>query len=309
VCLTAFEDVSTPRRLGDALAGLVGLLLDEGHSGDIWERFLIDAECLFRVAGGIIPALRGGDLADEPFPQRTLFTLLRGLVQAERAAFEAEPLSGLQVLGMLETRLLSFSRVYVLDAVEDLLPGVAPHDPLLPDALRHLLGLADSRQRDVVAAYTFFRLIMGASEVGLFYRAGVQSAGLFDDKPQRSRFVEQLLWEVEKRRGKIVEPGEPPLSTVSLPLRAIPRREAAVDKTPAVRRALARVLEKPLSSSLLDDYLLCPLRFYYRRVLRLSPLEEVAEEGDVAELGILVHAVLREAFAPFLDREITGADV
>ncbi|MFZ5813226.1 MAG: PD-(D/E)XK nuclease family protein [Thermodesulfobacteriota bacterium] len=309
VCLTAFEDAATPRQLGDALAGLVGLLLDEEHSGDIWERFLIDAECLFRVAGGIIPALRGGDLADEHFPQRTLFTLLRGLVQAERAAFEAEPLSGLQVLGMLETRLLSFSRVYVLDAVEDLLPGVAPHDPLLPDALRHLLGLADSRQRDVVAAYTFFRLIMGASEVVLFYRAGVQSAGLFDDKPQRSRFVEQLLWEVEKRRGKIIEPGEPPLSTVSLPLRAIPGREAAVDKTPAVRQALSRILDRPLSSSLLDDYLLCPLRFYYRRVLRLSPLEEVAEEGDVAELGILVHAVLRETFTPFLDRAVTGADI
>ncbi len=107
-------------------------MLDEEHAGDIWERFLIDAECLFRVASGIIPALRGGDLADESFPQHTLFTLLRGLVQDERAAFEAEPLSGLQVLGMLETRLLSFSRVYVLDAVEDQLPGVAPHDPSFP---------------------------------------------------------------------------------------------------------------------------------------------------------------------------------
>ncbi len=309
VCLTAFKNVATPRQLGDALAGLVGLLLDEAHAGDIWERFLIDAECLFRVAGGVIPALRGGDLADEPFPQRTLFTLVRGLLQAERAAFEAEPLSGLQVMGMLETRLLSFSRIYLLDAVDDLLPGVAPHDPLLPDPLRHLLGLADSRQRDIVAAYNFFRLIMGASEVVLFYRAGIQSTGLFDDKPLRSRFVEQLLWEVEKRRGKIIEPGEPPLFMVSLPLRAIAKREAAVDKTQAVDEALSRILAKPLSSSLLDDYLLCPLRFYYRRVLRLSPLEEVAEEGDVAELGVLVHAVLRETFAPFVGREITGEDV
>jgi RecB family exonuclease len=309
VCLRAFEDLTTPRRLGDALAGLAGLLLDEAHSGDIWERFLIDAECLFRVTSSVIPALRGGDLADEPFPARTLFTILRGLLAAERTAFEAEPLSGLQIMGMLETRLLSFSRLYLLDAVEDRLPGVAPHDPLLPDALRHLLGLADSRQRDAVAAYTFYRLIMGASEVVVFYRAGVQSTGLFDDKPMRSRFVDQLLWEMEKRRGAIIKPGEPPLHMVSLPLRPIPARDASVDKTPAVGAALARVLDRPLSASLLDAYLTCPLRFYYGRVMRLAPLDEVAEEGDAAELGTLVHEVLRETFAPLLGREIDGASI
>ncbi len=309
VCLRAFEDVKTPRDLGDALAGLAGLLLDEAHAGDIWERFLIDAECLFRVTSSVIPALRGGDLADEPFPARTLFTILRGLLAAERAAFEAEPLSGLQVMGMLETRLLSFSRIYLLDAVEDRLPGVAPHDPLLPDALRHLLGLSDSRQRDAVAAYTFYRLIMGASEVVLFYRAGVVSTGLFDDKPMRSRFVEQLLWEMEQRRGAVIKPGEPPLFAVSLPLRPIPPRDASVEKTPEVRAALDRVLARPLSASLLDAYLTCPLRFYYGRVLRLAPLDEVAEEGDAAELGTLVHEVLRETFTPLLGREIEGADI
>ncbi|MEF3697230.1 PD-(D/E)XK nuclease family protein [Desulfolutivibrio sp.] len=309
VCLGAFEDVKTPRELGDALAGLAGLLLDEAHAGDIWERFLIDAECLFRVTSGVIPALRGGDLADEPFPARTLYTLLRGLLSAERAAFEAEPLSGLQVMGMLETRLLSFSRIYLLDAVEDRLPGVAPHDPLLPDALRHLLGLSDSRQRDAVAAYTFYRLIMGASEVVIFYRAGVQSTGLFDDKPMRSRFVEQLLWGMEKRRGEVIKPGDPPLFTVSLPLRAIAPQDASVEKTPAVRAALDRVLEKPLSASFLDAYLICPLRFYYGRVLRLAPLDEVAEEGDAAGLGTLVHEVLRATFAPLVGREIDGTHI
>lgn len=306
-CLTAFESVATPRRLGDALAGLAGLLLDEAHAGDIWERFLIDAECLFRVTSGVIPALRGGDLADEPFPPRTLFTILRGLIDAERAAFEAEPLSGLQIMGMLETRLLSFSRIYILDAVEDRLPGVAPHDPLLPDPLRHLLGLSDTRQRDMVAAYTFYRLIMGASEVVVFYRAGVQGGGLFDDKPMRSRFVDQLLWEMEKRRGGIIKPGQPPLHTVSLPLRPIPPRDAGVDKTPAVRAALEAILAREVSPSLLDAYLTCPLRFCHARIMRLSPLDEVAEEGDPAKLGSLTHRVLHHALAPFLNREIDGA--
>jgi RecB family exonuclease len=121
--------------------------------------------------------------------------------------------------------------------------------------------------------------------------------------------VDQLLWEMEKRRGAIIKPGEPPLHMVSLPLRPIPARDASVDKTPAVGAALARVLDRPLSASLLDAYLTCPLRFYYGRVMRLAPLDEVAEEGDAAELGTLVHEVLRETFAPLLGREIDGASI
>jgi len=145
--------------------------------------------------------------------------------------------------------------------------------------------------------------------VVIFYRAGVQSTGLFDDKPMRSRFVEQLLWGMEKRRGTVIRPGEPPLFTVSLPLRAIPPREARVEKTPAVRAALDRILERPLSASLLDAYLTCPLRFYYGRVMRLAHLDEVAEEGDAAGLGTLLHEVLRAAFAPFVGHEIDGTHI
>lgn len=309
-CLTAFESVDTPRALGNALAGLAELLLDPEHAGDAWERFLIDAECLFRLAGTVVPVLTTGRLADAALPQATLFALLRRLLADERAPFEAEPLTGLQVMGVLETRLLSFRRVYVLDAVEDKLPGTPPYEPLLPDTLRRMLGLPDARERDLVAAYNIYRLFFGAEEITVLYRTGATGTGLFEDKPTRSRYVEQLLWEEEKRLGRVLAPGEPPVSLIRLPLCPIPATDPAMPVTPAVAARLeAHLTEKKLSATFLDTYLACPLRFFYRYLSPLSPLEEVAEEGDRAAVGEVVHEVLREFFTPLRGRDIDGADL
>jgi len=310
VCLTAFDVVDTPRALGNALTGLAELLLDPDHAGDAWERFLIDAECLFRLATGVIPALTAGRLADAALPTPTLFALLRRLLADERAPFEAEPLTGLQVMGVLETRLMSFKRIFVLDAVEDKIPGAPRYDALLPDTLRRLLALPDSRERDLVAAYNLYRLFFGAEEITVFYRTGATGTGLFEDRPSRSRFVEQLLWEEEKRLGRVLKPGEPPVSIVRLPPCPIPKADAAMPVTPAVAERLdAYLAGKRLSATFFDTYLACPLRFFYRYLSPLAPLAEVAEEGDRAAVGEVVHEALRDYFTPFLGRDIDGADL
>jgi hypothetical protein len=309
-CLTAFDSVDTPRSLGNALAGLCDLLLDPELAGDAWERFLIDAECLFRLAAGIVPTLTSGRLADAVLPAPTLFALLRRLLADERVPFEAEPLTGLQVLGVLETRLLSIKRLFLLDAVEAKIPGAPRYDPLLPDALRMLLGLPDSRERDLVAAYNLYRLFFGAVEITVLYRTGSPGSGLFEDKPGRSRFVEQLLWEEEKRLGRVLTPGEPPVSILRLPPCPIPKTDSAIPVTDDVAARLAAYLEHTrLSASFFDRYLACPLRFFYRYLSPLSPLAEVAEEGDRAAIGEVVHETLQEFFTPYIGRDIDGADL
>lgn len=96
-------------------------------------------------------------MADTPLPWPLMQAMLLELVRAERVPFEADPLTGLQVLGMLETRLLRFSRVFLVDVTDDRLPGAPIRSPLLPDSLRALLGLPDTRNREQLAAYTFHR--------------------------------------------------------------------------------------------------------------------------------------------------------
>ncbi|WP_035251317.1 PD-(D/E)XK nuclease family protein [Desulfocurvus vexinensis] len=302
-CLTAFEGLGSLEALGRALLGLARALVPEGGE-QTWHRFPVDAECLYRLTAVVVPALTDSHISRDPAGQGVLFSILRQMLAAERVPFEAEPLTGLQVLGMLESRLLRFARVCVLDATEEHLPGSPAHDPLLPDPLRALLGLPDARQRAQVAAHNFHRLVAGAREVHLFYHTGVSGSGPLGGRSVRSRFVEQLLWEEEKRLGRIVRGNDGgPLDTLALPVRPLPRPTPGLAKTPAIHARLQRLLTtRALSPSLLDDYLACPLRFFHKRLTPLREPDTVSEDGDHRELGTLVHAVLKDFLAPLRER-------
>ena len=300
--------------LADALSGLCDTLLvygsgnDESGAGtgkaDIWSRFPIDAECLFRLMQRVIPALKDNGMAGTPLPWPLMQAMLLELVRAERVPFEAAPLTGLQVLGMLETRLLRFSRVFLVDVTDDRLPGAPIRSPLLPDSLRALLGLPDTRNREQLAAYTFHRLIAGADEVWLYWQEGVETSGLFDGKKQRSRLVEELIWQEEQARGQRLKPGREPLRTAALDVRPPVRVRKVVPKTPAIREQIAASLKHPLSATKLDAYLTCPLRYYYERLCAIAPIDEVNEDDDPAAVGVLLHNVLRDFYAPAVGKTV-----
>ena len=302
--LDAFEQPRTPSRLAACLDALCGLLLDRG--GHLWPRFPIDAECMYRLRHSLIPELARSALAHEPLERETLFTLLRSLMEAERVPFEADPLVGMQVMGMLESRLLSFRRVIVADAVESALPGSPQGDPLLPEPLRPELGLPSLHSREQVAAYHFFRLVKSADEVILFWREGGDAAG----EAGKSRFIEELLWEEEKRRGSLFAAGrdDPPLRTVPALVSPIVRQRRALPVTPEIRRLLRAALAGPVSASLLDLYLRCPLRFFYERAASLAPADEVSEGDDPLAVGDMMHRLLFDVYKNLAGKPLPGGE-
>jgi len=308
-CFHNFRGMTTLRQAGQALDALCALLRNRG--GDTWRTHLIDAECLLRLWQSVVPELTGSILADERYDQGLLFMILRHLIDAERVSFEPEPLAGMQVLGMLETRLLTFTRLFILDATEDKLPGASPPDPLLPDPLRQALGLPGRRERDNVAAHNFFRLLMGAQEITVLYQAGVRP-GALEGKSERSRYVEQMLWELEQRQGSLVKPqplgkAGAPLQAVSFPVSPILPHQPPIAATPALRAKLARRLaDKGVTPSHLEVWLACPKKAFYAQVLGLRPLQEVADDGDRAQFGDIVHRVLKDFLAPHLGAAIHG---
>ena len=202
--------IAWPEDIAECLHGICDFLL--AYGGDMWRHFPLDAEAMFRLMRHAAPILRETCLAQTPFPPAVLHGITRQVLEQERVPFEAEPLTGLQVLGMLETRLLHFERVLIVDATDDKLPGNPAQDPLLPDSLRQVLGLPDARRRERTAAHTLYRLCAGAEEVHFFWQEGINRSALFDGKKSRSRFVEQLIWEEEQRRGALLTPGEEPLA-------------------------------------------------------------------------------------------------
>ena len=228
--------------------------------------------------------------------QQSYFTLLRTYLRSRHFPFPGTPLHGMQVLGALETRALQFERVFILDANEGVFPETFQESSLLPFAVRQALGLSTSRDREDSADHAFQLLAAGARELHLFY---VEST----DK-QRSRFVERLLWEEQKRRR--LPDDRTLVRSISYRVALTNAAPAAIQKTSEVVSWLA-TLEHTATS--LDAWLECPLKFYYSTVLRLAPRDDLTGEIEAREVGTLVHEVLARYFRERTGRLLTEADL
>jgi hypothetical protein len=305
-----FSDLAAVRTTGQAAAWLTALCghLTECGAG-IWERFPLDAEAMYRLRRDVIPALGGTRMRDEELDPETLSGILREMLARERVPFEADPLTGTQVLGMLETRLLHFERVIVVDATDANLPGTPAQDPLLPHSLRRIAGLPDARDGESAVAHTLYRLCAGAEEAHFLWQEGAARSSFMDGKRMRSRFVEQFIWREEQKRGKLLEAGTPPLfaaSRTARPERAVPREFAC---TEACRRAVDDLARNGLSATLLDEYLRCPLAFAWKRLGRLREREEVNEGDDPIAVGDCLHKTLCELYRPYLGKTARRGDI
>jgi ATP-dependent helicase/nuclease subunit B len=223
------------------------------------------------------------------------FALLRRYLQTCYHPFAGTPLHGMQVLGALETRNLRFDRVFVLDANEGVLPEAGASGTMLPFAVRKALGLSTAQDQEQIAALHFAQLKAGARELHMF---SVESG----DK-ERSRFAERALWEMQSRQGSLEVPGL--VRTIQYRVSLGAKAPAPVEKTAAIVQWL-RLREH--SATALNDYLRCPLAYYYRHVLKLGRREETTGEVEPVDIGSFVHSVLFEHFRERTGRRLLPAD-
>jgi CRISPR/Cas system-associated exonuclease Cas4 (RecB family) len=211
------------------------------------------------------------------------FTFLKKYVEASYTPFPGTPLRGVQVLGFLETRNLKFDQVLFLDANEGILPDTGREDSFLPLKARQILGLPTLQDREEILSYAFDVLIQGAKEVHLFYAE--------NDEKEKSRWVEKLLWEKQKREGKPNDKSFVRTIPYSVSLKhAIPH---PIHKS---EQMVTFLKGYPFSATSLNTYLFCPLQFYYEYVLGLREREGIPEEFEKEEIGSFVHLVLYDYF-------------
>ncbi len=302
-----FAHIKTPLHMAKALGQLCDMLLQYGNN--IWEQNPLDAESLYRLIQHVIPTLKSSALATMPFPPQVLFAISRQLIQAERVPFEADPITGLQILGMLETRLLHFDRLLIVDATDDILPGFSAQDALLPEALRTLLGLPTVHGRERVVAHTLYRLMASATEVHFFWQEGVQASALFEGKKSRSRFVDACLWEEEQKHGELLHSGTDALHSMPCPVYPIPHMPSIIQAEAHLRQAVHAMLVQGISPTHLDTYIKCPQRFIWKYIYKLAPLTEVNEGDDPAAVGQLLHMTLQQAYKPWIGRTLQKEDI
>jgi hypothetical protein len=226
-----------------------------------------------------------------------LFRLIRKMLRGMHIPFSGEPLAGIQVLGILETRTLDFKNVILLSANEGVLPKSADLPSFIPQNLRAGFGMPTPEHHDSIYAYYFYRLIQRANNIVLVYDSS--SGGLRTG--ERSRFLHQLYYEMHL-----------PVTEVAFEssIAQIPVKPIIIHKTGDVENALRSYSGnglRLLTPSGINEFLNCSLRFYFHHIAGLPQPEEVAEEIDARMFGNLLHFALKLLYADFGQSLITRA--
>ncbi len=232
-------------------------------------------------------------LSDDPAENtQTLCDLTLRYIGGSVIPFDTHPIGELEVIGMLEARNISFDRVIILDVNEGVLPGPRQINPLVPLGVFETLGIPPPEFTESIYRYNFYRLAESAKEVHLVYCSA-------EDKP-RSRYVEEILWEEEKRQGKLnVIPAGHTVLSVNLKRGS---RPPVIEKTGAMIDA---IMKRGLSPSTVDTYARCPLLYYFTRLIGLEERRDFSEDIEATDRGGIIHGILLETFRPFLGSAIT----
>jgi RecB family exonuclease len=282
------------------ITSLIGLIRDtlifENKNTDI------DFEYLFHYAI-IINKVRNL-LTDYGFISdiKTLRKVFTGLADSTTIPFYGEPLKGLQIMGMLETRTLDFENIILLSANEQILPAGKFQHTFIPYDIRKEMGLSTYKQKESIFAYHFYRLLQRAKNIHIIYNTQSGDFG----SGEKSRFITQLCEEIPKYNPKIkihqnLLINETLISKVSDAI--------TISKTKEIIKCIEEIADKGFSPSGLNTYISCPLRFYFQYIEKIEEPEEAAETIDAATLGSTVHYVLKNLYRPFKNKILRPADI
>ena len=227
---------------------------------------------------------------------QSYFNFLRRYVATSEVPFSGTPLKGMQVLGLLETRNLQFDEVFLLDVNDDVLPGGISQEMILPQGLREKLGLETYKNREQLTEYYVGLLINGANKVHLFYTER--------DASEKSRFIEKLLWERQRKEG--LQAASESIRTVRYRVNLSNSTPLPIQKSPDVVQYLKHY---SYSASSLDMYLKCPIKFYYSKVLGLEEKEDASADVENQDIGKFVHAVLKKYFEGAVAQPLTKEQI
>lgn len=226
------------------------------------------------------------------------FRLLSQYLGKVSVAFEGEPLSGVQVMGILETRCLDFQNLIILGFNENKWPRTFTAPSFIPFNIRKGFGLPGIDEQDAMYSYYFYRLIQRAKNVTSTYsvvKDGISTGEL-------SRYGYQLQYDSVHNPEML----NLDFSFSNEPIKAIEIESSRQ----IVNKLLSRnSLDHPLSPSAINTYLQCSLRFYFRYAVGLPEPDEVKEEIDGMIFGNIFHDTIEALYKPFVGRVLDKSDV
>jgi hypothetical protein len=228
----------------------------------------------------------------------TLHAIYKQVIDLAEVSFEGEPLNGLQIMGVLESRVLDFDTVIVTSMNEGKFPAGKSQNSFIPYDVKRELGLPTFKEKDAIYTYHFYHLLQRAKNIYLLYNT--ESEGL--DAGEKSRFITQL--EVEKQRNHNLTHE---IYNAVLPETAY--TPMVIEKSEAVMNRLKEIASVGFSPSALTSYIRNPIQFYFQKILRIREVEEVEENIALNTLGTIIHETLKALYDPFVGKFVSEQDI
>lgn len=226
------------------------------------------------------------------FPQ-----LFRSLSASLNVPFAGEPVKGIQIMGMLETRSLDFDQVFILSANEGILPPASFSHGFISHDIRIAYGLQGRRDQQAVSAYHFFRLLQRPGHVSLFFNSESNVLG----GGEKSRYILQIIKELSVLNPAL-EINEIQMGvSASYPLSA---QNISIEKTPDIIELLKQKAKSGFSPTSLSNFILCPLKFFLSEIAYIREFKDPGNDSGLEVLGNIVHEALSEIYQPLVQKKI-----
>lgn len=232
----------------------------------------------------------------------SFFHLIEKQLFKEQLNLSGSPLTGVQIMGTLETRALDFDNVVMLSMNEKTFPPKNFVKSLIPAAIRAGYGLTTVEQRELEYAWIYANLMSRCRRAYLIYDASSETKG----NGGMSRYLFQTRYIFNRTKPSVVN--ILPSGTIEKP------RAISIEKTPEIMAELRRFLDggdRHLSVSALEKFGECPLKFYLSKVKKIPEPKRTDEAIDDATIGSMVHQVLQDIYADIIKNHdgVMSADV
>ena len=281
------EDVVSPDFINQLVATVFPQQSENSEYSDYseslsWQELLIlESEYQVHKIANQMRKLITDGLGDIPFTLKLLRLLMRRTMESVTMPFHGEPVTDIQVMGVLETRLLDFDKLLLLHVDEGILPQRQTDNSFIPFYLRKAYHMQTSDEKATIYAYNFFRLLSRSGHTTLMHGQPDTIGG----SRGMSRFIMQILYSdaFSVTRTELTESNVlAPFAEKSLPLTA--------NRSPFTR----------LSPSALNAFITCPRSFYYQYIEHLRPQEQEGAQFESATLGSFVHHAMEYIYTHFL---------
>jgi ATP-dependent helicase/nuclease subunit B len=225
---------------------------------------------------------------------KALKSIFKELISIEKMNFRGEPLEGLQIMGMLESRNLDFETVIITSVNEGILPSGKTNNSFIPFDIKREFGLPAYKEKDAVYTYHFYRLLQRAKNIYLVYNTepDVIEGG------EKSRFISQLLTDEIHRKNIIANIAVPQINPII-------KTPVSIQKDSDIMNKIQAVLRKGLSPSSLTNYIRNPINFYKQKILKLEEALEVEETIASNTFGTVLHKAMEILYEPFIGSFLT----